>query len=139
MLSRFCTHISACVAQESSGKCTELNGQCWCFHVRGKAIDVCGHPSDYNGKYYSLAFGLPNSPHTIIKAVGKTPDKLLCSSDDRKNCEHNCGVNACDPSGMCWGTDLSCKNDNQRWHSSDFDGIVRCTNLEGRQNYFLKH
>ena len=119
-----------CKAQISGGNCKEIGGECWCYHDANRAIAVCGHTSGYSGKYYSLARASSNLPWSIITAVGKSPGGSGCQSNTQQSCDNDCATNRCYLDG-CFGTDLSCWSDQKRWKRNGA-GIVRCTNLEGR-------
>ena len=118
------------MAQVSEGKCVRIIGQCWCLHNKGTpGSAVCGYPSDYSGTYYSIASDSYPSPWTIIKSLGRTPHNYYCKFDTKPGCVGDCATNNCNYDG-CFGTQLTCWTDKERWNRSDYDEIVRCTNME---------
>ena len=73
-----------------------IEGQCWCFHEGGvSGSSVCGYPDGYSGEYYSIATDSKPSPHTIIKAFGKTPNPTHCNVDTKTGCDSDSLSNVC--------------------------------------------
>ena len=125
-----------CNTTVPDGNCATVGKECWCYGGRGtNGISVCGHPDGYSGKYHNIAFDSSHSPWTIIRAVGKVPSPL-CSSDDQKGCSTSCWVNKCESNG-CMGTSNACGMTDERKWIYMFPSIVRCTNMEGKNIFFL--
>ena len=122
------------MTRDSEGKCDLIGGQCWCLHKEGTpGFAVCGYPSAYSGTYYSIASDSYPSPWTIIKRLEKKPNSK-CESDTKTGCEGSCATNICFSNKYvlkgCSGTKLTCWTNKKRWNRSEYDGIVRCTNME---------
>merc|ERR1712113_922094 len=50
-----CNESSCCTSKVSQGNCAMIGKECWCYHQSGYGNEVCGYPSNYDGRYYSLA------------------------------------------------------------------------------------
>ena len=98
-----------------------IGKECWCYHQSGYGNEVCGYPSNYDGRYYSLARDSSHSYTEIIEGLGKTVHPYHCDECD-------CATNQCTSNG-CYGTSLSCYSDQWRW-ARGHAGIVRCVNME---------
>ena len=117
-----------CRSNSIRGNCVSIGSECWCYHEASSANDVCGYPTDYAGKYYSMA-NSSYSPSEIIGKVGKIPHPCLKNNQ----CKRDCATNMCDVYNRCYGTSLRCWTDRERWAGS-FAGIVRCINMEDQQS-----
>ena len=117
-----------------------IEGQCWCFHEGGvSGSSVCGYPDGYSGEYYSIATDSKPSPHTIIKAFGKTPNPTHCNVDTKTGCDSDSLSNVCISIGIqtqCHGTHFGSQYTNkQRWERANAalaGGFVRCKDIEGK-------
>ena len=120
-----------------------VEGQCWCFHEGGiSGSSVCGYPDGYSGEYYSIATDSKPSPHTIIKAFGKTPNPKHCNLDTKTGCDGDSLSNVCISSAHthhethCTGTHFGSQYTNkQRWERANAalaGGFVRCKDIEGK-------
>ena len=139
--------MGECVSKVPEGYCKFIGSECWCYHEGGYAIEVCGHPNNYNGSYYSLSFNSSNSESEIIHGLGK---KLRFNCEGKPKCISGGAVNTCyddnpkyaDECGGA-GTIADWPSIKPIWHYySDFNrwspkvygknaGIVRCVNMEG--------
>ena len=136
--------LGECVSKVPEGNCTFIGSECWCYHEGGYAIEVCGHPNNYNGSYYSLSFNSSNSESEIIHGLGK---KLRKTCAGKPKCISNAAVNTCFTDAKyadeCGGAGDYTFPPRPIWHIySDYNrwaptiygknpGIVRCDNMEG--------
>ena len=108
--------------------------ECWCSHSKTTLpSDVCGHPKEYGGRYYSIGKQGTDSlhePSAIITAVGKKPSSRCSNSQD--GCGGDCATNRCNNNNECSGSTMECWDHKRRWKRKGSAGIVRCANLEGK-------
>ena len=140
-------HALECTSQVEKANCKMIEGQCWCFHEGGiPGYSVCGYPEGYNGEYYSIATDSKPSPHTIIKAFGKTPSPRYCKLDTMRGCWADSQSNICVSAAWtnheteCYGMHFHNQSpvlpNKYRWDigssPSIVGGFVRCKDIEGK-------
>ena len=125
-----------------------MGAECWCyFPVNYAGVDVCGYQTGYDGDYYSIALHSTYSPEEIIRGLGQKPGRTNCKKDSKlkifADCTGDTATNMCYDDG-CTGTSLTNTgySNQERWARNPITtlnegyrgGIVRCVNMEGKNN-----
>ena len=136
LLILFCTtfitfkksNTKECFSNNTRTCTTSKTGQVWCYGKNSATTgnEICGHPSDYSGKYYPLTKDLGQELYE--KAIFR--DKTDCATNYFTYREKA-------PGGAINSSSMKCWDEKRKWArgGTSISGahIVRCTNLEKKE------